>query len=446
MCSFILTTKEIKNSKKVNLYSKRRGPDHTEIVSFDKYYIIHNLLSITGVFTKQPFIDDGIAAFYNGEIYNYQEFGNFSSDGECLIKLYKKYGEGFLRKLDGEFAICIVDLNKEHIVFSTDTFKTKPLWFSVDDLDIGVSSYRSDLEHLGHVNITKAKPNTIYIYSMTTMKLREETLYDFDLKQYKDSFDDWISAFQSAIKKRTANINEKIFIGLSSGYDSGAIFCELLKKKVDFAAYSIIGEEKEEILLKRHKMHNNTAILDNSKANFNTILRHIIRNCEKYSHQYYDMLQDESSWGLGLLCMQAINDGRKIFLSGSGADEIISDYGFGGTKFNNNSEFGGLFPDDLSKIFPWMNFYYGSQECYLAREEYVCGSYGLEARYPFLDRNLVQEFIWLKPYLKNKNYKAPIKEYFDRVDFPYVEEKIGFFFLKHDFDVNSLDALNLNTK
>lgn len=95
MCSFILTTKDIINNKKVNRFSAKRGPDHTEEVKFDRYTIIHNLLSITGTFVKQPFIEGDIAAFYNGEIYNYKDYGKFSSDGECLIELYKEYGKDF---------------------------------------------------------------------------------------------------------------------------------------------------------------------------------------------------------------------------------------------------------------------------------------------------------------------------------------------------------------
>ena len=31
------------------------------------------------------------------------------------------------------------------------------------------------------------------------------------------------------------------------------------------------------------------------------------------------------------------------------------------------------------------------------KEEMVAGAYGIETRYPFLDRDVVQEFLWLKP-------------------------------------------------
>ena len=47
---------------------------------------------MTGDFTKQPFCEDNIVCLYNGEIYNYKEFGDYKSDGLCLIDLYKEHG------------------------------------------------------------------------------------------------------------------------------------------------------------------------------------------------------------------------------------------------------------------------------------------------------------------------------------------------------------------
>ena len=49
----------------------------------------------------------------------------------------------------------------------------------------------------------------------------------------------------------------------------------------------------------------------------------------------------------------------------------------------------------------------------------MAGCYGIETRYPYLDRDLVQEFLWLTPELKNKHYKAPIHEYFKRNGYPF---------------------------
>ena len=62
-------------------------------------------------------------------------------------------------------------------------------------------------------------------------------------------------------------------------------------------------------------------------------------------------------------------------------------------------------------------------ENYLKGEEYIGGAYSWETRYPFCDTKLIQEFLWLKPELKNEyqgtNYKPPILSYLDKNNFPF---------------------------
>jgi asparagine synthetase B (glutamine-hydrolysing) len=110
-----------------------------------------------------------------------------------------------------------------------------------------------------------------------------------------------------------------------------------------------------------------------------------------------------------------------------GGDEIFSDYGFGGKSKYQHSNFGGLFPKDLSALFPWPSFFGSTMESYLAKEEYVGGAYGLESRYPFLDKEVVQEFLWLDVSLKNNNYKNVLHYYLTENEFPFAcGQKIGF--------------------
>jgi asparagine synthase (glutamine-hydrolysing) len=129
MCSFVFSDKKIINLDKINFFNKFRGPDYTNLYERSGFSFIHNLLSITGNFTLQPFIDDDIICLYNGEIYDFEKFGNYKSDGECLIPLYKKFGPSFIKELDGEFAIFLIDFKSNTLVISSDTFKTKPIFF-----------------------------------------------------------------------------------------------------------------------------------------------------------------------------------------------------------------------------------------------------------------------------------------------------------------------------
>jgi asparagine synthetase B (glutamine-hydrolysing) len=98
----------------------------------------------------------------------------------------------------------------------------------------------------------------------------------------------------------------------------------------------------------------------------------------------------------------------------------LSDY----SLIKKQSQFKGLFPDKLEE---WKNFTGSCMYSYLGKEECVGGSWNVETRYPFLDKEFVQEFLWLKPELKNRNYKAPIYEYLTSKGFPFeLNRKIGF--------------------
>ncbi len=249
MCSFLFTDKEVLDLHNVNYFMRFRGPDATNLVDVNGYTFVHNILSITGEFRQQPFIDydEQIVCIYNGEIYNYEEFGTYTSDGECLIPLYKQFGENFIRKLDGEFAIVLVDFKNEKLVISTDPFATKPLWFSIGK-SLAVASYESAVKVLGFSNVTKLDANLTLVYDLKTREeINRSKVFDFDLKQFKSDYSDWIIAFQNSIRKRTKNLRESIFIGLSSGYDSGGISCELNKQNVPYKADAVVGHVNQEI-------------------------------------------------------------------------------------------------------------------------------------------------------------------------------------------------------
>jgi len=47
----------------------------------------------------------------------------------------------------------------------------------------------------------------------------------------------------------------------------------------------------------------------------------------------------------------------------------------------------------------------------------------VEARYPFLDPKVVQEFLWLAPEVKNREYKAPLHDAFANWGYPFEKRK-----------------------
>jgi asparagine synthetase B (glutamine-hydrolysing) len=396
MCGFLVYSSSGDNSR-----IRLRGPDHTNVVRLSGLTFVHNLLHVTGQFTPQPFIDGDVVCVYNGEIYN-QTF--HETDGEVIIPLYRQHGVNFARYLDGEFAIALYDFKESIAVFVTDPFKTKPLFLN----GIECSSYRSGVG--GHA----AAPNQVLVTRLDGTVLERAPLRTWDLTQWKDTYDDWIIAFEDAIRKRATR---HCFIGLSSGYDSGGIACALLKLGIDFKAYVYTGEENLSILERRRRLvhheefHPDFALLEWLREHIDNEPYTILYDGEVLGTR---VLDDGASLGLATMAKLAQAEGRKVLLSGQGADEIMSDY----SPWPEQSDLKGTFPERLEL---WTNFNYGCQESYLMKEEYIGGAFGIESRYPYLDSRVVQEFLWLSAAAKNRHYKAPLRDYLVRNAFSFEE-------------------------
>ena len=336
MCSILFTNKNI-NGVSGNKLLSSRGPDGTNVESVGDYNVVHNLLSLTGEVTNQPVERDGIFVLFNGEIYNYLDIDKTAtSDSYSIITAYEKYGDDFVKYLDGEFAIILLDTNNQKIIFSSDVFKTKPLFYSIEDKFIGLSTFYTPLKLLDFNNIFRVAPNTCYVIDLKNESINSFTIKEFDLNQYKNTFDDWITSFENSIYKRaTQSKANKMFIGLSSGYDSGAIACALNKLNVDNKSYSIYASENEQVIDGRGNLLKDFVPIRLSHSDYSFWHNYVQHNCEDFiSDQYtgYNIKDDKASVGLAYICDLAIKENRKIYLSGQGSDEIISDYGIFGRK------------------------------------------------------------------------------------------------------------------
>jgi hypothetical protein len=162
-------------------------------------------------------------------------------------------------------------------------------------------SYASPLIRNGLETVTQVAPNTTLVYSISELvKLQERPVWNFSLDQYKDSWDGWKNAFQNAIRKRTRAVKHGVFIGLSSGYDSGAVACELMRPGVPFTAYSIVGFENPETIQLRHMRLQNPEYIELNHEGFIIARKHLKTNCEEYAlridngeQEQLDILRDQ---------------------------------------------------------------------------------------------------------------------------------------------------------
>ncbi|HEX8159617.1 MAG TPA: asparagine synthase (glutamine-hydrolyzing) [Solirubrobacteraceae bacterium] len=121
------------------------GPDARSVVRGPCWALGNNRLAVMDLEGGcQPYDLDGIVkVVFNGEIYNHAElreeliakgyrFGD-RCDGSVLPALYAEYGTAFVERLDGMYAIAVMDLRDEpRLVLVTDELGMKPLYYQWD--------------------------------------------------------------------------------------------------------------------------------------------------------------------------------------------------------------------------------------------------------------------------------------------------------------------------
>lgn len=408
MCSFICTTKEFNDL--TNLKSMHRGPDHSEKCSVGGFNIIHNLLDISRHTIIQPVVDGDIILLYNGEIYEPCD----PCDTNLIIPLYKKYGHSFVEHINGEYAIVIID--KQNVFLYADVFATKPLFYSINDDHIGIASYASELVNLEFTNIVRVESSTYVQIKLNDLSITNFKHSAFDLTEYKTSYDNCILAFENACNLRC---NDKAAVGLSSGHDSGSILQWSLNNDTHNKFYYVhTGKEDADIMNHRLDMCDKNNILHNTinyydnRVIYDHYEKRVLSNIME-EYEYY--LDEVSTRMLSKMLRTVKRHGYNIFIAGQGADEIISNY------YEDSAFF-----VDLQLQFPWENFFNGDNRLFIDQYEYIGGAYGVEVRYPFLDKVFVQEFLHLTKEMKNKFYKSVIAEYLNRNNMPTKDIKVGF--------------------
>lgn len=124
-----------------------RGPDDHDVWSMENIGLAHQRLSILdlGARGRQPMqSQDGCAVLaFNGEIYNFGELRRqlqaegvvfrTRTDTEVIVEGYRRWGDAILQRLNGMFAIALVDIPAKRLLLARDRFGVKPLYFARND-------------------------------------------------------------------------------------------------------------------------------------------------------------------------------------------------------------------------------------------------------------------------------------------------------------------------
>jgi asparagine synthase (glutamine-hydrolysing) len=121
-----------------------RGPDGSGLWAQGPVALGHRRLKIIDLSERaaQPMVDGelGLTVAFNGCIYNHHELRReleragyrfFSSgDTEVLLKAYHHWGDGFVERLVGMFAFCLVERDSGRVVLGRDRLGIKPLYLA----------------------------------------------------------------------------------------------------------------------------------------------------------------------------------------------------------------------------------------------------------------------------------------------------------------------------
>jgi asparagine synthase (glutamine-hydrolysing) len=134
-----------------------RGPDDGSTDAFGRCILGHQRLKVIDLETGyQPVTNETgqIACVFNGEIYNFPRLRDElrghevrgTGDTPVLPHLYEEDGPGFVRRLDGMFALALWDGSRDRLVLARDRLGKKPLlWTRLQD---GTLAFASELKAL----------------------------------------------------------------------------------------------------------------------------------------------------------------------------------------------------------------------------------------------------------------------------------------------------------
>jgi asparagine synthase (glutamine-hydrolysing) len=388
--SQIANTSVIKNMLTIQ---QHRGPDDSGIMAFSltnntaKEYAYQEQQIITapleGIlgFNRLSILDlsknghqpmcspDGkVILTMNGEIYNAFDLKpelvadgyvfKSTTDTEVVLALYLKYGfRGMVEKLNGMFAIVVLDLRESKLYITRDRFGIKPMYYYNKN---GVLAFSSELKCFYSLEGFKAELNEAMLdeYLLFRNNLHHTLIKDiqcvvpghyltyshasgisstqyFDINHYSrnasnsSSLQEELAALQQTLKESVQSqlmSDVKLGCQLSGGIDSSLV--TWLAKEI-----------KQDDLLESVSI-----VFDSQQFSEKPYIDKVAKQLDIISHQfplqsdYYQQQIEKATWhfeqpinhpntiGIYLLAQKA-KDYVTVLLSGEGADEVFGGYG-----------------------------------------------------------------------------------------------------------------------
>jgi asparagine synthase (glutamine-hydrolysing) len=347
-------------------------PNATE---FSGHWAIgHKRLAIldTSNHGKQPleYANKKLWITYNGEIYNYKELKQTlnklgyqfqtSTDTEVVLAAYQEWGLKSFEKLNGMWAMVIVDLFTGEMIFSRDRFGEKPLHYYQDNQCLIFSSeIKGILKVLDNKNISLNKSIARDYITWGTVNHTNETFFNeiksfpaasyaivkidspgaWEIKKYwainpesqlkEIDFEAAKSSFKEIfLSSVTLRMRSDVSLGfcLSGGLDSSSIVCssKLIDENLKIETFTAISDQKAYDERQWAEIVNNFV---NARPNFINICEDgFLNSLDDLIWHQEEPFTTTSIYAQWLLMKQAKERKIPVILDGQGADEILCGY------------------------------------------------------------------------------------------------------------------------
>jgi asparagine synthase (glutamine-hydrolysing) len=337
--------------------------DFEGVLGFNRLSILD--LSMNG---HQPMLnpDNNVIIALNGEIYNAFDFRNelqdwgykfrSATDTEIVLALYLRHGfEGMLERLNGMFALIVIDLRSRELYLARDRFGIKPLYYILNDRVLAFSSelksfafledfeftlnstkldeyllFRNNLSGTLFEGLESLEPGHYLNYrsGQELIKSRYYDVNDYSRSKRSGTLDSFGTEVREWLDKsvRSQLVSDvKLGCQLSGGIDSSLVtwLANTNAKNGSFESVSIVFKNKlfseesyidrvtETLGIKSHKF-----LLDNE---------YYLDNLGKATWHLESPLNHPNTVAIYKLS-QSAKDFVTVLLSGEGADEVFGGY------------------------------------------------------------------------------------------------------------------------
>jgi len=426
MCGIVAAFGSVDTDKCERMLNRiqHRGPDDTGILVLDSAWLGHQRLSIVDISRgRQPLANgDGTAWIIgNGEIYNHEDLSaklppgllQTRSDTEAALHLVMRDGPASVAELSGMFALAMVTATGDGLV-ARDPMGVKPLyWIDGADGTMFASELRA-FDPEDRAQVASFPPGCLWTPATSIVRYADSVPVGIRpaRRAQHSIWDNGVlekvrnSVVLSVRRRMMSDVGVGVF--LSGGLDSAivaAIAAEHARRRCDVLPTFAVGTKDSSDLLAARRVaefigsdhHEVVATAESIGEELDNVVEVI---------EHYDPALVRSAVPNLLLAREAAKK-VKVVLTGEGADEL-----YGGYSYMHTPEFAdpNALHAELVRSLEQLH-HLNLQRC-----DRTTMHFGLEAREPFLDGNVVHTAMTLPPEWKKTTggrlEKAVLREAF----------------------------------